>query len=82
MRGRGKGLDVERGMQNLNVPEDAARFLKARLILAELRGEHRAGRIDIQQYRTLRGQALAGDIDGAVRGLARIEARNRGGGDK
>lgn len=25
-----------------------------------------------QQYRTLRGQALSGDLDGALRGLSRI----------
>jgi hypothetical protein len=30
-----------------------------------------------QQYLTLRGQALAGDTDGAVRGLAKILARKR-----
>ena len=29
-----------------------------------------------QQYRTLKGQCLAGDIDGALKGLNRILRRN------
>ena len=57
------------------VPEDAARFLRARIILDELRKEYRCGRIDAQQFRTLRGQALAGDIGGAVKGLAKLMRR-------
>ena len=31
-----------------------------------------------QQYRTLRGQALSGDLDGALRGLSRIMIRRFG----
>lgn len=57
------------------VPEDAARFLRARIVLDELRKEYRRGRIDMQQFKTLRGQALAGDVGGAVKGLAKLLRR-------
>jgi hypothetical protein len=33
------------------------------------------GRLTTQQYRTLRGQVLAGDGDGALRGLRKILAK-------
>ena len=32
-------------------------------------------RLTSQEYKTLRGQALAGDVDGAVRGLKKILRR-------
>ena len=51
---------------------DASRYLKARLILNDLRDKMRSGNISWQQYSTLRGQALAGDVDGAVKGLATV----------
>ena len=35
-------------------------------------------RLTKQQYRTLRGQCLAGDIDGAIKGFYRL-MRKRGG---
>ena len=34
-------------------------------------------RLTPQQYRTLRGQVLAGDGDGALKGLRRILSRGR-----
>lgn len=34
------------------------------------------GALKKQQIKTLRGQALAGDVEGAKRGLQRIVARN------
>ena len=52
--------------------EDAGRYLRARLILNDLREKHLAGKITWQQYSTMRGQALAGDVDGAVKGLAKV----------
>jgi hypothetical protein len=58
--------------QEMDVREDASRYLKARLILNDLRDKMRSGKISWQQYSTLRGQALAGDVDGAVKGLARV----------
>ena len=54
------------------VREDAGRYLRARLILNDLREKHQAGKITWQQYSTMRGQALAGDVDGAVKGLAKV----------
>ena len=56
----------------LDVRLDASRYLKARLILNDLRDKMRSGNISWQQYSTLRGQALAGDVDGAVKGLAKV----------
>jgi len=58
--------------QEMDAREDASRYLKARLILSDLREKLRFGKITWQQYSTLRGQALAGDVDGAVKGLARV----------
>ena len=55
-----------------DVREDASRYLRARLILNDLREKHMAGKITWQQYSTMRGQALGGDVDGAVKGLARV----------
>lgn len=34
-------------------------------------------RLSAQQYKTLRGQILAGDSDGALRGLKRILTKER-----
>ena len=54
------------------VREDAGRYLRARVILNDLREKHLARKITWQQYSTMRGQALAGDVDGAVKGLAKV----------
>ena len=59
-----------------SVATDAGRYLRARLILSDLREKLRFGKITWQQYSTIRGQALAGDIDGAVKGLARVLLKN------
>ena len=56
----------------MDVREDASRYLRARLILNDLREKHMAGKITWQQYSAMRGQALAGDVDGAVKGLALV----------
>ena len=62
--------------QEMDAREDASRYLRARLILSDLREKLRFGKITWQQYSTLRGQALAGDVDGAVKGLGRVLLRN------
>ena len=67
----GKALDG-------NVAEDAGRYLRAHRLLTEIRKKYLAGRITFQEYRTVRGQAVAGDVDGAMKGLARIEGRRDG----
>ena len=66
--------EAERRVRNPrpSVATDAGRYLRANVILPELREKYLKRRITWQQYKTLRGQALAGDIDGAVNGLARI----------
>ena len=35
--------------------------------------------LTVQQYRTIKGQILAGDEDGAIRGIDRVVERNRRG---
>ena len=35
--------------------------------------------LTVQQYRTIKGQILAGDEDGAIRGIDRVVERNRKG---
>lgn len=35
--------------------------------------------LTVQQYRTIKGQILAGDEDGAIRGINRVVERNRRG---
>lgn len=35
--------------------------------------------LTVQQYRTIKGQILAGDEDGAIRGVDRVVERNRRG---
>ena len=59
----------ERGTATYVKPE---RYVHARLILNDLREKHKVGMITWQQYSTLRGQALAGDVDGPVKGLAKV----------
>lgn len=56
-----------------SVPQDAQRYLKAREFLEKLRKSQ--GRLDAQTYKTLRGQALNGDVEGAEKGLQRILRR-------
>ena len=40
-----------------------------------IKNEAYRGRLTFQQYATLKGQVLAGDSDGALKGLRRILAR-------
>lgn len=56
------------------VEQDAMRYLKAREFLDNLRKVQ--NKLDAQTYRTLRGQALSGDIQGAQKGLERIMRRD------
>lgn len=53
-----------------NVKSDAQRYLTARPVLDNLRRYR--GRLTSQQLKTLRGQALSGDVKGAEAGLCRI----------
>ena len=50
---------------------------KMRAALAYLK--QKKPELTVQQYRTIRGQILAGDEDGAIRGIDRVVERNRRG---
>lgn len=56
------------------VKKDAMRYLRAREFLDKLRLYRKS--IDTQTYRTLRWQALDGDLQGAEKGLERILRRD------
>lgn len=60
-------------MQNLTISEEASRYLRARPFLRDLKAA--APYIDRQQVQTLRGQALNGDLDGSIKGLAKLMGR-------
>lgn len=55
------------------VAQDAQRYLKAREFLEKLRKVQ--NKLDTQTYKTLCGQALSGDVQGAEKGLQRIMRR-------
>ena len=56
--------------------DNAARaYNNAHFTMLHIRDAIRARQITLQEARTLRGQALAGDVDGAERGLANIIRR-------
>lgn len=57
-----------------SIQKDAMRYLRAREFLDKLRLYRKS--IDTQTYRTLRGQALNGDLQGAEKGLERILRRD------
>ena len=50
--------------------DDARQYLSARLFLEKLRRS--AKYLQGQEFRTLKGQALAGDLAGAEKGLRRL----------
>lgn len=54
---------------------DSQRYVGAASIIRRLKGLVRTGRVTAQQARTLRGQALAGDISGAWKGLEKLTRR-------
>ena len=51
-------------------------YIRASAFLRILRGYRHI--LTVQEFRTLRGQAVSGDIDGAMRGLGWILERKRG----
>ena len=53
---------------------DAERWANAAPVLNKIRFYHNAGMISTQEARALRGQALAGDDEAAMKGLARLIA--------
>lgn len=57
----------------MQIQHDAGVYTRANKFLTALKKHRRE--ITAQEYSTLRGQALAGDIDGATKGLDRILRR-------
>lgn len=66
---------IELNTQTKELRKAATRYLRANAFLTILRGHLDA--ITMQEFRTLRGQALHGDIEGAEKGLHRILTRIR-----
>ena len=60
----------------MNSPPSPAAYAAANDFIRRLR-QHR-GRLSRDQLKTLRGQALKGDIDGAVKGLGKMLRREAG----
>ena len=52
--------------------EGSERFVRAHWFLKGLKRKYMDGWISWQQFRTIRGQAVSGDLEGAVKGLNRI----------
>ena len=50
---------------------------KMRAVLSYLK--EKKPELTVQQYRTIKGQIMAGDEDGAIRGIDRVVERNRRG---
>ena len=50
-------------------------YVEAEPFLFEMRRWYQHGAISWQEARTLKGQALAGDLDGARKGLAKLVKR-------
>lgn len=55
-----------------SVATDAGRYLRARLILNDLKEKHLAGKITYDECKALRVRAIEGDVDGAMKGLAML----------
>ena len=53
-------------------PED---YVAAEQVLFEVKKQYRARRISWQQAQTIKGQALAGDVVGAKKGLRKLVER-------
>ena len=66
-------------IEQFEARRDADRYMMARGILANLKSCYARHEITAQQYRTLRGAALAGDVAGAQKGLKRLLMRRSGG---
>lgn len=60
-------------MTSREIKKQAMAYIRANHFLTELRSEYRW--LTPQEYRTLRGQAISGDIDGAEKGLLKLKRR-------
>ena len=54
----------------ITIREEAGRYQRARPVLENLRRYQKL--LTPQEYKTIRGQAIAGDVEGAKRGLTKL----------
>ena len=63
---------IRKQTEMYTLSSDASRYLRAQNVLISVRKAYLCKSITAQQYKTIRGQALAGDVDGAAKGLSRL----------
>lgn len=61
--------------QSIAAQTDADKYLRAQDVLRDLKAAYRGKIIDFQAFKTIRGQAIGGDVDGARKGLKRLLGR-------
>lgn len=66
-------MNSEKKLTAAEIREEADRYVTAHAFLTQLRDVYR--QLTAQQFKTLRGQALSGDIEGATLGLEHIIGR-------
>lgn len=59
-------------LRQVTAEPDRERYIEAHTFLGQLTRARLNKLVTAQQYRTLRGQALAGDIEGARKGLEKL----------
>lgn len=63
---------IKKQTEMRTLSSDASRYLRAQNVLISVRKAYLCKSITAQQYKTIRGQALAGDVDGAAKGLYKL----------
>ena len=69
-------LAAERRADMRTIQYDATRYIRAHYFLTDLRQKWKDREINNQQYSAIRSLALAGNIDGATKELARVVMEN------
>lgn len=69
-----RSAEIERAEmeRKKRIADGSERYVRANLFLNVLKKYYRHEMITWQQYSMIRGQAIAGDIDGAMKGLERL----------
>ena len=69
-----RSAEIERAEmeRKKRIADGSEKYVRANSFLNVLKKYYRHGMITWQQYSTIRGQAIAGDIDGAMKGLERL----------
>ena len=63
---------IRKQTEMYTLSSDASRYLRAQNVLINVRKAYLCKSITAQQYKTIRGQAISGDVDGAAKGLSRL----------